>query len=211
MSKQKCPLCESTSTLFFQDDRSTYFICDICKGIFLKQDQILSSEDEKAYYDTHNNDIEDLRYQNFVSPITTSVIKKHPTKHIGLDFGCGNGPVITHILKHHGYQMNLYDPFYQPNQTALEQTYDFIVCCEVMEHFSDPNKEFEKLHKLLKPKGALYCMTWLYDETIDFESWFYRKDPTHVFFYQKETISFIANHFSFKSFQINNRLITFQR
>jgi hypothetical protein len=211
MSNQHCPLCASTATLFFQDDSTTYFICDTCRGIFLKHDQILSSEDEKARYDTHNNDVEDPRYQNFVSPITASVIKKHPTSHIGLDFGCGSGPVITHILEHHGYQLNLYDPIYQPNQKVLDQTYDYIVCCEVMEHFSDPSKEFLTLHDLLKPKGVLYCMSWLYDESIDFSSWFYRKDPTHIFFYQKETIAFMASHFKFKSYQINNRLITFSR
>ena len=211
MSNENCPLCSGETNLFYSEEKLTYYQCKTCSGIFLKPEHALSREDEKARYDTHNNDVEDPKYQNFVSPITTSVLKHHPNSHVGLDFGCGPGPVITHVLTHHGYHLNLYDPFYHPNENVLNQTYDYIVCCEVMEHFLDPKKEFALLRSLLQSKGSLYCMTWLYDESIDFESWFYRKDPTHVFFYQKETIAFMADSFKFKSFQINNRLITFHR
>ncbi len=52
-------------------------------------------------------------------------------------------------------------------------------------------------------------MTHLYDENIDFEKWYYKNDPTHVFIYQEKTIEYIAKEFGFSSFCIENRLITF--
>ena len=51
-------------------------------------------------------------------------------------------------------------------------------------------------------------MTLLYEPSIDFSKWFYKDDITHVFFYQKETVSFIAN--AFKSYTVNKRLIIFE-
>jgi len=39
-------------------------------------------------------------------------------------------------------------------------------------------------------------MTNFYDENIDFASWYYRKDPTHVAFYSKETLMNIASNMS---------------
>ena len=52
-------------------------------------------------------------------------------------------------------------------------------------------------------------MTLIYHKGIDFENWFYKNDPTHVFLYQKETFHWIKNYFGFKKVIINNRLILF--
>jgi Methyltransferase domain len=60
-----------------------------------------------------------------------------------------------------------------------------------MEHLHDPLKEFGLLKSLLKPQGKLYCMTHLYDESIDFAKWYYKNDKTHVCIYQKETVKFL--------------------
>ena len=56
----------------------------------------ISAEAEKARYLTHNNDVEDERYQQFVSPITSAVMKQvQPLRTFGLDYGAGTGPVIA--------------------------------------------------------------------------------------------------------------------
>jgi 2-polyprenyl-3-methyl-5-hydroxy-6-metoxy-1,4-benzoquinol methylase len=91
----------------------------------------------------------------------------------------------------------------------LEAKYDFIVCCEVIEHFHNPRKEFLLLRKLLFPKGKLYCATNLYTNEIDFSQWYYKNDFTHTFFYATETIEWIKKKLSFSSATIDNRLITF--
>jgi 2-polyprenyl-3-methyl-5-hydroxy-6-metoxy-1,4-benzoquinol methylase len=87
----------------------------------------------------------------------------------------------------------------------------FIVCCEVIEHFNNPAREFEKLFHLLSEDGHLICMTHLYNSDIEFRNWYYRNDPTHVFIYQEETLHYIDNRFGFKLLFSDGRLVIFKR
>jgi 2-polyprenyl-3-methyl-5-hydroxy-6-metoxy-1,4-benzoquinol methylase len=169
-----------------------------------------SLEKERKRYQDHNNDIYDSGYQNFVSPIVNGVLLNFNTEDKGLDFGCGTGPVITKLLRDKNYNIATYDPFFDNNLNALKNAYNFIVCCEVMEHFHNPLKEFHLLKSILKPSGKLYCMTHLYNENINFENWYYKNDETHVIFYQQETIQWIASTIGFSNFKIDNRLIVFE-
>ena len=41
-------------------------------------------------------------------------------------------------------------------------------------------------------------MTNFYDDSINFNDWYYRKDPTHVVFYTEETFKFIASMMSWR-------------
>lgn len=167
----------------------------------------LCAEDEKKRYETHNNDPEDEGYRQFVAPIVNAIKKGFAPHHLGLDFGAGTGPVITHVLQQSGYHVNLYDPFFWRHPEHLKLTYDYIACCEVIEHFHNPEKEFGLLRSLLTPNGALYCMTALYNDEIDFENWYYKNDPTHVFFYHRKTVEWIKKQFSFSEAVIHDRLI----
>jgi SAM-dependent methyltransferase len=200
---EACPLCHHPGALL-QDEFHT---CQNCAGIFRAAAFLPTPEAEKSRYETHNNDIHDPRYQQFVSPITQAVLAGFTKHHQGLDFGAGTGPVISYLLQKQGYDIQQYDPFFHPAPELLRATYDYIVCCEVIEHFQHPDKEFELLRKLLKPNGSLFCMTVVYEESIDFGSWYYKNDPTHVFFYRSETLRWIKNQFGFSSLQIENRLI----
>ncbi|MCA9406901.1 MAG: class I SAM-dependent methyltransferase [Candidatus Omnitrophica bacterium] len=111
----------------------------------------------------------------------------------GLDFGCGSGPAMKDILEaRKGVEVQNYDIFYYPDEDLLKKTYDFITVTEVVEHFCAPQKEFELLNSLLKPKGHLGIMTTFYQPDIVFEEWWYRRDETHVCFYQRETFEWIA-------------------
>ena len=66
------------------------------------------------------------------------------------------------------------------------------MCTETAEHFYEPNKEFMRLDSLLEKGGWLGVMTNFYNDSIDFEDWYYRKDPTHVVFYTEQTLEVIA-------------------
>ena len=169
----------------------------------------LKMEDEKMRYETHNNDVFDERYQNFVSPITKAILENFSEDHLGLDFGAGTGPVISKVLKDNDFRIKAYDPFFHNNPSILNEEYDYIACCEVIEHFYSPKKEFSLLNKILSKGGRLYCMTDIYEESIDFSTWYYKNDPTHVFIYQKKTIAWIKNEFDFSRVNIDGRLITF--
>ena len=204
-----CPLCSNTSAAFFKDEKQYFNRCGTCNGIFRNTSDYLNIIEEKERYQHHKNNINDLGYIKFAEPIISTVNIHFNKKQKGLDFGAGHTPVISEILKNDGYQMEIYDPLFFNNKEVLNKKYDFITCCEVIEHFYIPNKEFELLYSLLKPNGKLICMTYIYDKSLDFENWFYKNDPTHVFLYQKETILWIKDYYNFKNVKIENRLITF--
>jgi len=195
----RCPLCHGAAELFCAPAEKTYYRCGQCTGVFLDPACYVSREAEKRRYEEHNNNVEDPRYQKFVAPIVSLVVERFGAGHAGLDFGAGTGPVIAKLLREKGYDIALYDPFFWDDPVALEKTYDFIVCCEVIEHFRFPAKEFRLLKSLLNPGGILFCMTNLYSEKTDFKKWYYKNDPTHVFFYHQNTIVRIKSLMGFSS------------
>lgn len=100
------------------------------------------------------------------------------------------------IFRRRGYEMESFDPIYHPDQELLQRSYEFVTCSEAAEHFHDPAQEFERLFGLVKPGGILGIMTnILYDE-IDFESWWYTRDPTHVVFYREETFRWLGKKYN---------------
>jgi len=207
----ECPLCHSDSRIFFEDHTS-YRICKNCQGIFVENTDLPSSEEEHLRYEEHNNDVEDIGYQNFVMPVVDFITKNFSKQSLGLDYGAGPGPVVSKLLMEAGYKTpKKYDPFYYPDQSVLKIKYDYIICCEVIEHFHDPKEEFNRLYELLETSGSLVCMTHLYEDSIPFDNWYYKNDPTHVFIYKKETIEYIAKTFGFKNHSIQDRLIHFRK
>lgn len=208
MSNQ-CPLCASDAAVFYQKNNRLFYKCPICQGIFLDPGLQLDQQSEKMRYQTHNNDVYDKGYQEFVSPITEAILNGHSLDDRGLDFGAGTGPVISKLLKDRAYQIHQYDPFFYKNLSLLQQKYNYIVCCEVIEHFYHPDAEFKRLKKMLKSKGKLYCMTHMYSCDIEFDTWYYKNDPTHVFIYQKRTLEWIQKKYEFSNVLIEGRLIVF--
>jgi len=173
--------------------------------------QQIPPKKEKERYEEHNNFVNDPGYQSFVKPITDAVQKYCSREGLGLDFGSGTGPVISKVLTDKGYKIAQYDPFFFNHKELLAIKYDYMVCCEVMEHFQNPDKEFELLESLLMPGAYLFCMTQLYTEKVDFKSWQYKNDQTHVFIYSPDTIHWIDANTRFKLLSIEDRLIIFQR
>lgn len=199
----KCRLCGNSTILFTTIRDKQYFKCRQCQGIMLDISNYLGPKKEKERYEAHNNDVNNQGYQKFVSPMVSRVLEDYKLQHQGLDFGSGTGPVISKLLKDQGYNIKLYDPFFANYPERLKESYDYIVCCEVIEHFYHPGREFERLQSLLKPSGKLYLKTGVYHDEIDFEAWRYREDSTHVFFYQQETFEWILRHYGFSALEID--------
>ena len=197
-----CSLCNCTTRKFASANERDYIQCTGCKAILLAPEFFLNPKEEKHRYSLHNNDITDPRYIQFVNPIVKHVKQDFDPDAEGLDFGCGTGPVITSELKKEGFKMKLYDPYFQPNTEVLSQKFNFIVCCEVMEHFKEPLKEFQLLRSLLKRNGKLFCKTDLWTEKRNFEEWHYKNDPTHVIFYNSETLNWIKENLNFAQVDI---------
>lgn len=204
-----CPLCNARGEVFYKHKKRLYFQCAKCWGIYLDENLILDRAGEKSRYQKHNNDVKDAGYQNFVSPITNAVFRDFSENDKGLDFGAGPGPVIAKLLTEKLFNIKLYDPYFHNNEKLIDSRYNYIVCCEVMEHFSNPNHEFSLLKQLMLPKGKLYCLTHIYDESIEFSNWYYKNDPTHIFFYHKKTLEWIKEEYNFYELTIEGKLITF--
>lgn len=207
----KCTLCKANTADFFKKESRKYVRCQNCKAVLLHPEYYITGNSEKERYLEHNNDVDDPRYQKFVNPIVSRVLEDFPNTSTGLDYGCGTGPVATTALQKHSYKINLYDPYFENHPKVLEETYDFIICCEVMEHFHNPFEEFKRLYALLNPGGKLYCKTSIFYESIDFNKWYYKNDLTHVFFYSEESLEWIRANFGFESLEISPKLIVFEK
>jgi|SRR6056297_2365114 len=203
-----CNLCKGRSNFFYEIKDIKYYKCSRCNSIFMDPENYLTYEEERKRYKEHNNDVEDVRYQNFVSDIVGKVMKDWNYKYtLGLDFGAGTGPVITKLLKDAGYDVDMYDPFFLDKEKHLNKKYDYIVACEVVEHFHNPLKEFELLYSLLKEGGRIYCKTEMYFDSIDFKRWYYKNDPTHVFFYHEKAFKWMVKNIGYKDYKVDNRVI----
>jgi len=203
-----CTLCDTPLSLKVDVE---FFDCPSCKALVRDSVFWLAPDLEKAHYQTHQNNVFDIRYQKFVSPITDYVLKEYTPFNFGLDFGSGTGPVISKVLQDYNFQIEQFDPYFAPNHQVLNSQYDYIVSCEVAEHFYNPKLEFERLRNMLNLNGRLIFMTLLFSDHIDFRTWFYKKDPTHVFLYRKETIQFIAERYSFNLEHISERVVVLRK
>jgi hypothetical protein len=201
----KCPLCFNQTPEFYADIQ-TYYRCPHCDGIFVDENDLIRKDIEKRVYEQHNIDTKDEGYRKFVSPITESIVDAYRDDADGLDFGAGRSAIISAVLEEKGYVVKNYDPFFHDNKALLENRYEFISACEVVEHFHKPNKEFHLLKNMLTQNGKIYIMTDLYDGR-EFGSWYYKNDPTHVFFYTAKTFEFIKEEFGFKGVEIKGRLV----
>ena len=203
-----CTLCATFLTTKVDND---YYICPNCNA-YLKCDDLYFDEvQEKNHYEQHNNDVNDVGYKNFTAPVTNTVLKYCSTEMVGLDYGCGKGPVITEQLKAKGFTVDLYDPYFYPDTSYLNKQYDFIFSCEVFEHFYHPKEEILKLKNCLKQDGLLIVKTHLFNHQTDFKNWYYRKDQTHVFIYTFETFAYISQYFGFEIVTLEERLIVLRK
>ena len=211
MQIEICLLCNSTATVFCEKPNHLFYKCDNCQGIFRPKHTFLNSNLEKTHYEKHNTDVNDVRYQNFVSPIVHAILNDFTLNHKGLDFGSGTGPVISKMLQDKNYQIENYDLYFENIPERLKNQYNYISCCEVMEHFHEPFKEFKLLYSMLLPHGKLYCKTELFKNQKPFEDWYYKNDFTHVFIYQEATLNWIQKNLLFKKVSIYDKLIVFDR
>ncbi len=205
-----CPLCGNAEVdTFFKDTKRLYLRCPFCMLVFVPAGYWLNRESEKAVYDLHQNDVTDPGYRRFLSRLSVPLVKRLAARQKGLDFGCGPTPALSVMLEEHGHQMSLYDPFYAPETSVLNKTYDFICATEVVEHLYTPERDFTLLFKLLKPGGWLGIMTKLVHDVDAFSQWHYIRDMTHVCFYSRETFCYLAQRFDAQVLFIDKDVILF--
>lgn len=195
-----CPLCDNPGTeLYHKDNTREYYCCSRCMLVFVPSRYHLSTVDEKAVYDLHENNPEDPGYRKFLSRLTTPLLERLPSNCQGLDFGCGPGPAIAKLLLEHPEKVTrvqCFDPHYCNELSLLDSSYDFICATEVVEHLRQPKKEFDLLFSMLNPNGWLAIMTKLVRNSVAFSSWHYIRDMTHISFFSQPTFKYLAKSYN---------------
>lgn len=187
----RCKICGGETCAFTQEKfQVTYHQCVVCEFIFRDPLEILSKEEEYTIYEGHENALEDKGYVAYLNRFIQGAVLPFvgPSKE-GLDYGSGPSPVLAKILQRdHGYTMDLYDLFYAPEKVFLSKRYDLITSVEVVEHFTDPMREFRWMKEALKTGGVLAIQTQLHPKDWAlFKNWYYMRDPSHVAFYTTDT------------------------
>jgi len=188
-----CPLCGGSDVHELANVRGRpYFTCATCGLVHLLPSLRLGAEAERAHYETHRNEVTDAGYRAFLGRLAEPLMERLAPSARGLDYGSGPGPALAAMLGERGFPTAVFDPFFAPDVAPLLDTYDFVTCTEAFEHFFRPGDELLRLGRLLRPGGILAVMTEVLDEGVDFETWWYRRDPTHVSFYRPRTLEWIA-------------------
>lgn len=204
-----CPLCDSQGKVFFESSLHRFYQCEHCLCLFRPQEDWPTRDEEQTRYLEHLNQVDDPRFQQFVAPITERVRALFEPSAKGLDFGAGHAPVITFVLQQAGYDIAAYDPLFFNQTELLNNKYDYVCSCEVVEHFHFPKQGFAQLRDLIVTAGKLFIKTYLYDESIDFARWNYKNDPTHVIIYHRDTMPYIQRTFGFSDVEVGEKLIEF--
>ncbi len=192
----ECPVCLSPRPDHFQCiAEKDYWRCRHCRATFVAARHLPEPRAELTRYRLHQNHPDDPEYRRFLERLAGPLLERIKPGLDGLDYGCGPGPALAKMLTEAGHRMQLYDPFFRPDASVLDRTYDFITCTEVAEHFHHPAAEFETLNRLLRPGGWLGIMTGFQTDDNRFADWHYRRDPTHVVFYREETLRCLAARF----------------
>ena len=197
--------------MFHQDDFRKYHQCINCRFVFVPFKYHLSASEEKKRYDSHNNNPKDPRYRHFLSQLTEPLNDLISDGSHGLDFGCGPGPTLSVMLEEEGHCVELYDKYYTNDHSVFDKEFDFITLTEVLEHLYDPIFELERLTSILKSKGVLAIMTQTLTKDVDFKTWYYKNDPSHIGFFSQKSLEFLASHLELSMKQHSDRVIFFKK
>ncbi len=207
-----CRLCgQPGAELFASVEGRRYLRCPRCHLTFLAATQLPDQAEEKAQYDLHRNEPDDPGYRRFLDQLGAPLCERLSAGDRGLDFGCGPGPALARMLEERGHPMRVYDPIYFPDPAPLEQRYDFVTCTEVLEHLHWPEQEWRRFAALVKPGGWLGVMTRFLTDDGHFPRWHYRRDPTHVCFWQPATFQWLAREQGWELVMANNPVALLRR
>lgn len=194
-----CPVCLAPRARpLLEIDGRHYWACPACETRFLNPAHHPTPDAEHAQYMLHDNDEADIGYRRFLSRLAEPLLERLPPGASGLDYGCGPGPALAAMLREAGHDVALYDPLFRPEVSVLAQSYDFVTCTEVAEHFHTPAAEFKRLRALLRPGGWLAIMTCFQTDDSRFANWHYRHDITHVVFYRDTTFHHLAKNWGWR-------------
>ncbi|HBO41231.1 MAG TPA: 2-polyprenyl-3-methyl-5-hydroxy-6-metoxy-1,4-benzoquinol methylase [Spirochaetaceae bacterium] len=202
-----CPLCGGGDCCFrLERHGRRYWTCRDCDLLFLDRAQLPASADERRRYSLHDNSQRSSGYLAFLERLRRPVLdwlRQRWPEHVsaagnrprGLDYCCGPYPMLAELMAETGFPVVAWDPYFseRPRSSLVaEAPFDFILCCEVAEHFFRPREEFAFLIGLLAPGGLIAVMTARHDAVDRLEAWHYLSDETHVSLFSRRSLDWLA-------------------
>lgn len=189
-----CLICNfKTYALYDPELKVTHHVCEKCGFTFKDEASLKTPEEEHALYKNHQNTLENKGYVNMFEKFLSATVDPFITSGTALDFGSGPGPVLYELLKRRGFQSEHYDPYFNPDASVFEKTYDLITSTEVFEHLNNPVMEFTRLASMIAPGGYLAIMTSLRPKEDEaFLKWWYRRDQTHIGFFTEAAFTHLT-------------------
>lgn len=185
--------------------------CANCALVFVPSQQHLTNIEEKAHYDLHDNNPEDLGYRRFLSRAAEPVTRLMAKGSNGLDFGSGPGPTLSLMLNEAGMHCADYDLYYANHPELLRQQYDFITSTEVFEHLANPRAVLDQLMPMLNTNGILVIMTQRPRDIEAFARWRYILDPTHITFFNEQSFEYTAQHWHIELLELHKDVVVFRK
>jgi 2-polyprenyl-3-methyl-5-hydroxy-6-metoxy-1,4-benzoquinol methylase len=198
-----------------------YYECTRCH--FLRSDHLDSSEHLRHVYDTARpEDDPGAAYRQLC--IATRVTEFVRARLLGfgpsvrmLDFGSATGFLPGSLAMRFGWRTMGFDayatPFYDParvtnewEQVTRSGPFDLVVATEVLEHFTNPTEELERIACVMRPdRSFAYVTTSLYDPATCGPDWDYLAPHTaqHCSFYSREALAKVAAVLDAKLVQVS--------
>lgn len=202
-----CPVCQSaTQSLKDPQLHILYHVCEMCQYIFKDPIHHVDEVREKKEYDRHQNSFESTGYVARFRQLIDESIMPYNAQGNALDFGSGPGPVLYELLQQSGFNAYHYDPYYAPDLSYQSRTYDVITMTEVIEHLRNPRAVLNSLKSLLNPTGILVLTTEFRPGALDdFLAWWYRRDITHIGFFNASSLTTLLSNIGFKVVSMDDK------
>jgi len=197
-----CKICGKPTEREYDEQTKSYY--DLCECGFISKDRVIDGDVEYDHYAKHNNTMENTGYVDMFERLLSKV-EMYLKGETLLEYGCGPGPVLAELLKRRGFDVKTYDKYFEHDEDYDKFLYDVVTLTEVIEHFDDPMMELENIKSLMKSKGVLIIQTMFIQEP--FFDWWYRRDYTHISFFNVNVFSIIASKLGFNILYTDNSSI----
>ena len=94
-------------------------------------------------------------------------------------FYCDINPVSFEFVKNRVYRLGLEDKVICCNEVPSSESFDTIICFDVVEHLPEPSQQLLKFHEMLSPEGKI-LLNWYFFKGFNQEFPFHHDDPQIV-------------------------------
>jgi 2-polyprenyl-6-hydroxyphenyl methylase/3-demethylubiquinone-9 3-methyltransferase len=126
-----------------------------------------------------------------------------------LDYGGGNGNLARRLHAAGFPRVETYDPFVPDHSARPDGRFDCVVCFEVVEHSTDPERTFADILEFLDDPGLVVFSTLLQPPDIDRQglNWWYAGPRNgHVSLYSRDSLIALLDPFGFGIASFNDNI-----